>query len=269
MPPPPPRQTPQLLYRGSKQQSDELLPSSEDSDIDIDDTSPNQDGATAAWIQKQLQCPEPFLTAPQLLSAKAARTSPAPHRYASGFGAAKLPAAPAVAAHSRALRHSLGQTSGQNTLCTQAPKHAASLCTQMPPLLPAFPLASALASQASVASVLAQAQQRRSIASGAMPSAQLQLPRATASAHVVPGEQRFHRYTASRGADVGVGLKAGRHGHKPPLYPAKRAHGEEAEARHLEPKQQAQLRMSMLPRAQNISGGRLEFPTLLGIPYFA
>lgn len=118
-----------------------------------------------------------------------------------------------------------------------------------------------------------------------MPLGQLQLPRSTASfgAHVVLDEQRFPRSTASfgahavldeqrfprtfasRGADIGVGLKAGRHGHKPPLYPAKRAHGEEAEARHLEPKQQAQLRMSMLPREQNRSGTQTFRLDLVGV----
>lgn len=42
-----------------------------DSDVDIEDASPSHVRSTAAWIQQQLCCPEPFLTAPELLLARA------------------------------------------------------------------------------------------------------------------------------------------------------------------------------------------------------
>lgn len=74
MPPPPPRPVPQMQASGPGQNHDALMPSSDsDVDIEIDDVSPSQGGATAAWIERQRQCPEPFLTAPELLLAKTGR----------------------------------------------------------------------------------------------------------------------------------------------------------------------------------------------------
>ena len=46
---------------------------SSDSDVDIEDTSPNGHISTSVWIQKQLQFPEPFLTASEMFCARAAQ----------------------------------------------------------------------------------------------------------------------------------------------------------------------------------------------------
>lgn len=231
MPPPPPRPALQLLLTDPGQQPDELL-SSEDSDVDIDDTSPSQGGATAAWIEKQLQCPEPFLTAPELLSAKVARIyTPGGHPSAGGA-------------------NPLASLAARNPLSIQLPAPVAPPSTHLSPPLPSFPLASALAGHGRAP--VAHAHHRLSTPSGAICSGQQQ-------------QQQLLRSTTSLGADVGQGVNACRHGHKPPLYPAKRAHGEDTEARQVESKQQAHSRMSMFPSAQSTSGEQALRLSLAGV----
>ena len=44
--------------------------SSSDSDVDIEETASTEAGGTTAWIQQQRKFPEPFLTAPEILSAR-------------------------------------------------------------------------------------------------------------------------------------------------------------------------------------------------------
>lgn len=220
MPPPLPRQAPQVLVNSPGQHPDELLPSS-DSDIEIDDLSPNQDGATAAWIEKQRQCPEPFLTAPELLLAKASK----PHdsggvHAAPAFASDALVAAKPAAAQTLATRIALG---------AQSSAFAAPPATQELGPLSEPATASLLAGKESVAAAHIDAQHRVHWPSGAVPFATCA--------------------TANLGADVGASLKGSRHGHKPPLYPAKRGHAEDAQ-----PRQQAKFGMSMFGGAHSTSG---------------
>lgn len=113
MPPPPPRPAPHMQAKGRGQNHDALTSSSDsDVDIDIDDVSPSQDSATAAWIERQRRCPEPFLTAPELLLAKTGRLH-AHHCALSAplgsvsDGQALLP----TPAQALAIRHALGAQS--------------------------------------------------------------------------------------------------------------------------------------------------------------
>ena len=183
-----------------------------DVDVDIDDTSSSQD-ATAAWIEKQRQCPEPFLTAPELLLTKrlhapgglSAVCGPASH--AEAFMAIKPAAAQALVSRS--------------TLGAQSSAPVGSPATPASPLLPG---------------------------STRHADAQLRLPMLSAG-------QQATCSSANLGVDFGPGLKGSRCGHKPPLYPAKRAHGQDTDLRQQsEPRQQAELCMSLSAGAQSSPG---------------
>ena len=218
MPPPPPRTVSRVLMNGSGQHSDGLMQSSDsdiDIDVDIDHTSPSQNDATAAWIEKQRQCPEPFLTAPELLLSKAARLH-APGR----LSAARGPASNAQAV--LAVRPAAAQALAiRSTLGAQSPAPVPSPATPVSPPLPG-PTRHA--------------------------DAQHRLPMSSAQQHAACS-------AANLGADVGPGVKGSRDGQKPPLYPAKRLHGEVTDLRQqCEPRQQAEMRMSFSAGAQSSSG---------------
>ncbi len=80
MPPPPPR--PSTAVRRVASSHDASAHSSSDSDIDIEETSPSRAEVTAAWIQKQQLCPEPFLSAAEhrrlLIQRRRVTRGPAP-----------------------------------------------------------------------------------------------------------------------------------------------------------------------------------------------
>ena len=199
-----------MQANGPWQNHDAQMSSSDsDVDVEIDDVSPSQDRATAAWIERQRQCPEPFLSAPQLLLAKSGRI-PASCAVSPPLGSASdvqaLLPTPALALVI------------QNALGAQSSALVGSLAMPMSSPFPA-------------PTWHADAQTHR-------------LPTPTCStgnigADPAPGAKLVpHSH---------LGLKGSRWGHKPPLYPAKRGLSEDTDMRQqqLEPKQHAKACMSV------------------------
>lgn len=97
MPPPPPR--PSAATPATPSSEAAGLSSDSDIDIDVEDSSPGTDSVTAAWIERQRRCPEPFLSAAEYAHRAARR----PQRAAAGGNAGGGPAAQA-AGHARPLQ---------------------------------------------------------------------------------------------------------------------------------------------------------------------
>jgi len=216
MPPPPPRPSTAVQPRPTPVAAGSSSESDIDVDIDLDDSySPETDHVTAAWIERQRRCPEPFLSAadyarragrrPNRAAAPVAAAAPVPVAApaAAPVAAAAAPVAADAAAAATAPAHS-GQASaltqaaaaaGQNML---APARTSPLARQC---LLAAAEGSALASQR-----LPAATQGIATATQGSSAAAAQLSSAAGQAPVLPR----------------AGVKNSRHGVKPPLYPAKR-----------------------------------------------
>ena len=199
MPPPPPRPSTALQPRATADAAGSSSESDIDVDIDLDDSfSPETDHVTAAWIERQRRCPEPFLSAADY----ARRAGRRPNRAAAPVVAA-APVAADTAAAAIAPAHP-----GQASALTQT---AAAAGQSM--LAPARTLPSARQSLLAAAEGSASASQRlpaatQGIATATQGSsaAAAQLSPAAGQAPVLPR----------------AGVKNSRHGVKPPLYPAKR-----------------------------------------------
>ena len=217
MPPPPPRPVAHMVVDGSGQHTEGLLQSSGsdvDIDVDINDTSSSLNHATAAWIEKQRLCPEPFLTASELLLTRDVRLH-AP----GGLSAACGPASNAQAF--TAVKPAAGQAQAtRSTLVAQSSAPVSSPATLVSPPL--------------------RGSTRHADAQHRLPT---------------PSAQQHATCSTANPADVVPGLKGSRYGHKPPLYPAKRAHGEDTDLRQQsEAKQQAEFCKSFSAGAQSVSG---------------
>lgn len=214
MPPPPPRLVPHRPVNGPGQHTDGQSSDSDvDIDVNIDDMSSSQN-ETAAWIEKQRQCPEPFLTAPELLLTRAARL------------------------------HAPGGLSARRGFTS----HAQAFKAVKPTAAQAQAVRSVFVAQSSVLAT-----------SPAAPES-APLPASTRHAdaqHILltPSAKQHATCSTANLADLGPGLKGCRYGHKPPLYPAKRTHGEDTDLRQQsELKQQAESRMSSSAGVQSVSG---------------
>ena len=201
MPPPPPRPGTALQPRPTADAAGSSSESDIDVDIDLDDSSsPEIDHVTAAWIERQRRCPEPFLSAADY----ARRAGRRPNRAAAAAPVAAAAAATAPAHPGQASAFTqAAAAAGQNML---APARTSPSARQS---LLAAAEGSASASQRLPAATqgIATATQGSSVAAAQLsPAAAAQLSPAAGQATVLPR----------------AGVKNSMHGVKPPLYPAKR-----------------------------------------------
>ncbi len=181
-----------------------------DVDIDLDDSySLETDHVTAAWIERQRRCPEPFLSAADY----ARRAGRRPNRAAAPFAAPVPVAAPAAAP--------VAAAAADTAAAATAPAHPgqASALTQ----------AAAAAGQNMLAPARTSPSARQSLPAAAegSASASQRLPAATQGiATAAQGSSAAAAHLSSAAGQAPVlpraGVKNSRHGVKPPLYPAKK-----------------------------------------------
>ena len=195
MPPPPPRPSTAWQPRPTPDAAGSSSESDIDVDIDLDDScSPDTDHVTAAWIERQRRCPEPFLSAADYARRAGSRSN----RAAAAAPVAAVPAAaaPLAAAAATAPAHPR-QASALPQAATAAGQNM---------LAPDRTTPSARQSLLGAAEGSASAGQRLPAATQGLSIAAAQLSPAAGQAPILPR----------------AGVKNNRHGVKPPLYPAKR-----------------------------------------------
>lgn len=203
MPPPPPR--PSAATPATPSTEAAGLSSDSDIDIDVEDSSPSTDSVTAAWIERQRRCPEPFLSAAEYAQQAARR----PQRAAAGGGGGGGPAAQA-AAHVRPL-----QALAANQRVAPARQGVATATHSTP----------------SASQALSAATQVQPLAAQRLPAAATQCSPPAAQTHpTAPAVQRSPEAVAA--ALLKPGAKSSSHGVKPPLYPAKRVRSPDAALLH-------------------------------------